>query len=518
MGLTREQAYELVGIDRPNGQPTPQPDHREPSRWLHLTRASDIQPKPVHWTWQDRMPAGALTLWAGREGIGKSLALVWVTAALTTGQLPGRHYGTARPVIYAATEDSWEHTIVPRLIAAGADLSLVFCAQVREVQGDRITSLTLPQDIDALTRGIRQQGVALVALDPLMSVIPAGIDTHRDRELRTSLEPIAAMADATGVAVAALSHFNKSASSDVMNLITGSRAFSAVARAAIGMARDTDADDGSCVLSQAKNNLGRLDLPSLRYVVDTMPVDTDEETAFVGRLRFVGETDRTVSDILSDASTAEERGERDAAAEWLQGYLTDCGGEAPGPDVKKAARGVDIAERTLQRACKRAGVTIERRGFGQGSVWVLSPFAPHPRHSRQDTEAGANGANGGANVDETPVEPESLQEAIPADRPQRWHIRNAPADAVPVDRRTRWGNPYKVKEHGRAMAVVLHHKHLLAGTLPAVKDSPVTVADVRQELAGRDLACWCGPDEACHADTLLTIANPNGDTHARPRL
>ena len=46
--------------------------------------------------------------------------------------------------------------------------------------------------------------------------------------------------------------------------------FSAVARAVVAIARDTDSDDGSCVLSQAKNNLGRLDLPSLRYVIDSV--------------------------------------------------------------------------------------------------------------------------------------------------------------------------------------------------------------------------------------------------------
>lgn len=36
---------------------------------------------------------------------------------------------------------------------------------------------------------------------------------------------------------------------------------------------------------------------------------------------------------------------------------------------------------------------------------------------------------------------------------------------------------------------------------------PFTVEDVRRELAGRDLACWCPPGEACHADVLLEVAN-----------
>lgn len=35
----------------------------------------------------------------------------------------------------------------------------------------------------------------------------------------------------------------------------------------------------------------------------------------------------------------------------------------------------------------------------------------------------------------------------------------------------------------------------------------VTVDDVRRELAGRDLVCWCPLDEPCHADVLLELAN-----------
>jgi len=30
---------------------------------------------------------------------------------------------------------------------------------------------------------------------------------------------------------------------------------------------------------------------------------------------------------------------------------------------------------------------------------------------------------------------------------------------------------------------------------------------IRDELAGKDLACWCRLDQPCHADVLLAIAN-----------
>jgi hypothetical protein len=32
-------------------------------------------------------------------------------------------------------------------------------------------------------------------------------------------------------------------------------------------------------------------------------------------------------------------------------------------------------------------------------------------------------------------------------------------------------------------------------------------ADVRRELRGRDLGCFCALDLVCHADTLLEVAN-----------
>ena len=34
-----------------------------------------------------------------------------------------------------------------------------------------------------------------------------------------------------------------------------------------------------------------------------------------------------------------------------------------------------------------------------------------------------------------------------------------------------------------------------------------TFEDIRRELGGKDLMCWCPMDQPCHADVLLEIAN-----------
>jgi len=80
-----------------------------------------------------------------------------------------------------------------------------------------------------------------------------------------------------------------------------------------------------------------------------------------------------------------------------------------------------------------------------------------------------------------------------------------------VTRSTRWGNPYRLRQHGgqfsRREAVAHFAADLAAGRLR------VSVEDVRRELAGFDLVCECDRDEPCHADHLLRVANsPPGAT------
>lgn len=89
-------------------------------------------------------------------------------------------------------------------------------------------------------------------------------------------------------------------------------------------------------------------------------------------------------------------------------------------------------------------------------------------------------------------------------RRRGWKL---PEGAVSCARPHRYGNPFIVatpKNGGnisRADAVRLFREALFDGRLQ------FTVADVRRELRGHSLACWCALDEACHVDVLLEVAN-----------
>jgi hypothetical protein len=73
--------------------------------------------------------------------------------------------------------------------------------------------------------------------------------------------------------------------------------------------------------------------------------------------------------------------------------------------------------------------------------------------------------------------------------------QHIPEGAVKVTRPGRWGNPYKVNDHGLERSLTLYREHLTA--------HPELVERARRDLAGRDLACWCPLDQPCHADILL---------------
>lgn len=79
--------------------------------------------------------------------------------------------------------------------------------------------------------------------------------------------------------------------------------------------------------------------------------------------------------------------------------------------------------------------------------------------------------------------------------------------AVNVARPSRWGNPYKI---GTCLipdadsAVMAFAANLPLGD------------DWWKPLSGKNLACYCAVGSPCHADVLLTIANPE-TTIAAPR-
>lgn len=339
-----------------------------PGRVVVDDLAANVAPARVQWLWEGRLALGSLALLAGREGVGKSTVAYWLAARATRGELPGEHLGQPRDVLVCATEDSWAHTIVPRLIAAGADLHRVRRIRTRTADGLAV-EVRLPLDNDSLAELAARHGAVLLLFDPLMSRL-GSLDTHKDAEVRQALEPLTAIAERTGMTVLGLIHHNKSGSADPLDVLMGSRAFAAVARTVLTVVTDPDDETGARrLLGLAKNNLGRLDQPLLPFTIASYAVPTSTGPAETGRLEW-GEpiAGGSLLDVMREPEV--RTAERDAA-DWLHDYLAMNGGIAPSADCKREGQKVGHSDRTLRRAMARLRCVVTSHGYPRTTYWEL---------------------------------------------------------------------------------------------------------------------------------------------------
>jgi hypothetical protein len=77
--------------------------------------------------------------------------------------------------------------------------------------------------------------------------------------------------------------------------------------------------------------------------------------------------------------------------------------------------------------------------------------------------------------------------------------------AVVVSRPARWSNPWRIgaKDAGR----VIDRAEALKRYRAFIRNKK---SEIRRDLRGKNLACWCEIGVACHADILIEIANATG--------
>ncbi len=105
-----------------------------------------------------------------------------------------------------------------------------------------------------------------------------------------------------------------------------------------------------------------------------------------------------------------------------------------------------------------------------------------------------------------------MHHRIQLSRAKGWRM---PPNTVKVDRSTKWGNPFVVGRHGTQARCVQLFEYLLGGYLCLSRGTVKQQTDYlemlkrdRHQLKGKNLACWCRPDQPCHADVLLRLKHP----------
>ena len=358
---------------------------------LSVIAADRLPPEPIAWLWDGWLARGKVHVLAGAPGTGKTSVALALAATLTTaGRWPDGRTAAAGSVLIWSGEDDPRDTLVPRLLACGADLSRVhFVGSVTEEDGIRAFDPARDADLLRDHAAAMDPPPALLIVDPIVSAVNG--DSHKNAEVRRGLQPLVDLATTVRCVVLGISHFTKgTAGRDPVERVTGSLAFGALARVVLAAAKVSEEDGGGRVLARAKNNLGP-DGGGFGYDIEPLELP-DHPGVHTTRILWGAPQEGTARELLGKAETVDDPDER-SALEDAKAWLSDTLGlgALDGKELKRLARIEGITERTLYRAAGALGVDRRAQGFGKARLWSMCAKTPMSANEKGLAETGRHG-------------------------------------------------------------------------------------------------------------------------------
>ena len=260
-------------------------------------------------------------------------------------------------MIILAAEDDAADTIVPRLIAAGANLTGVHV--VKAVRGDDGVerAFSLAVDLDRLEKEYDLQRVRLLIVDPISAYLGTakrtGINRNHGADVRTVLGRLATFAAQHDLGVLAISHLNKTSGARAITRIMGSLEWVAVPRAVFLVTEEAGTDRR--LFLPLKNNLAP-DRFGYAFRIEDRVVARDIKTSAVV-------WDHEPVTITADEALAAAAKKRTSGAiDFLEQVLSD--GPVDQTEIVRLGKEAGYSEKNLRTAREKLGVTPT-----EGRIW-----------------------------------------------------------------------------------------------------------------------------------------------------
>jgi putative DNA primase/helicase len=347
-------------------------------------KAASIEAQPQRWIWPDKIPAGSITWGVGKPGNAKSLWATDIVARISSGRdfpdAKNPFNGVGKKVLMYAGEDDVSRTVVPRLIAAEADLEnvilldnksfRVFTSQYKRIEK---RELDLSADCAVLTQLLKNEPeIVLFVADPITGIW-GNVNTNSDSDMRPILAEVRDMCEARGLTFVGVAHTNKRSDAAAIHQIQGASSFAAIARCAWLFTHDPDSDDEHAhMMSNIKGNLTDKH-DGLKLFTKAVEV----EGAGAHPMIIWGDgTPMKADDVI--AAAREKSDSRDAKRETAKSTILALLADKPmrSPEVYEAVRRAGIADKTGERAADdltRDGKIIRRQKPHAKGWWMALP-------------------------------------------------------------------------------------------------------------------------------------------------
>lgn len=331
-----------------------------------LVSGAELTPQPVRWLWQYWLALGKLHILAGAPGQGKTTIALSMAATVTIGgRWPDGSRCDPGNILIWSGEDDPADTLLPRLLAAGADRER--CHFIKGAMRDgEVVPFDPARDLQQLREEIdRIGGIRLLIVDPVVSAVTG--DSHKNTEVRRALQPLVDMADACNCAVLGITHFAKGGQgADPAQRVVGSVAFTAVARIVM-VAAKVKGEEGqdARILARGKSNIGPDDGGFEYHLVQCEPIPGIPASCIGWGKAVQGTARELLTDPDAPQCEQEETSAKDVAIDFLVEILKD--GSAPSKYVETEAKAAGVSWATVRRAADAIGV--KKRKLNDAWYW-----------------------------------------------------------------------------------------------------------------------------------------------------
>lgn len=278
---------------------------------IPILSADKVKLKSVVYDWPLRIPKNKLTLFTGKPSRYKSGLLAYLASRYTTGRdWPFSKNHTKGSVLILSCEDDIQDTLGPRLKIAGCDMS-------------KIKIITEPLDLNFDLPKIKKiakriPDLCAIQIDPI-NKYSGNIQLDKMENLNPFLLKLMIFSKTFPITIHGVHHTRKDSRGDPMDMILGSRAWSASPRVIHGL--EYDRDGKTMLFLPIKNNLAPQQ-KTLSFKIRTKRLEEiDSEVPYCADFQI---SEKTAKDAMTeDAETIDSQNAFDECKDIILETLKD---------------------------------------------------------------------------------------------------------------------------------------------------------------------------------------------------